>query len=444
VKKKLNLNFSFIACLSVLCGFGDSVNIECSYGPWTLNVMGPVYQCFLENTLNITSRESAVINSETGYHLKGMSNANVTCFFSDDYHVIEYFPRNLKNIFINLNMIYIHNGPLKEIHQNDLRPFPNLLQLGLSYNDIEYLEDGLFDYNPELAYISIESNKIIHIGSQVFENLNKLSWLYLQDNTCIDMVARNNRAAVRKVINKAKSSCQQSDLSQETATKSEISEYNLNSSVNIECEYYTSYWNDHGPVYTCEIQNTLNITSRESAVIHSETGYHVGYESNDDVTCFWSVNALRVIEYFPRNLENIFTNLKIIKIAYGRLKEIKQSDLKPFSNLVFLGLEYNDIKFLEDGLFAYNPELTYINLYGNKITHIGIQVFENLNKLSGLYLGSNTCINTYSTNHQRAVREVIKQAKVRCQHYSESSKSTTNYLNVILIGFSIILCLICV
>ncbi|KAL7012464.1 hypothetical protein ACKWTF_014863 [Chironomus riparius] len=200
--------FVFVACFAMLCGFGDSVDIQCEYGISSYHAVGYVYECVLQNTLNIKSRESAVINSVNGSHSSGKSNADVTGFWSwDSSCVIEYFPRNLDNIFTNLKMILIQYGRLKEIQQSDLRPFTKLVFLSLYNNEIEFLEDGLFAYNPELEYVGFAFNKIIHIGSQVFDNLNKLTWLRLLGNKCINMDAVNNQTTVKEVISQAKSKC---------------------------------------------------------------------------------------------------------------------------------------------------------------------------------------------------------------------------------------------
>ena len=192
----------------MLCGFGDSVDIQCKYQHYSYYAVGYVYECIPQNTLNIKSRESAVINSVNGSHLSGKSNADVTYFYSDvSSRVIEYFPRNLENIFTKLKMISIQFGRLKEIQQSDLRPFTKLVRLSLDFNDIEFLEDGLFAYNLELEFVGFDFNKIINIGSQVFDNLNKLAWLYLRGNTCINMDAENNKTVVKEVISQAKSKC---------------------------------------------------------------------------------------------------------------------------------------------------------------------------------------------------------------------------------------------
>ncbi|KAL7012503.1 hypothetical protein ACKWTF_014891 [Chironomus riparius] len=196
--------------LSLLCGFGDSVDIQCDYGTDFYFAVDFVYQCKLQNTLNIKSRESAVISSVNGSHSSGKTSADVTGFWSS-FSAIEYFPRNLDNIFTNLEIILINNGRLKEIQQSDLRPFTKLGFLSLSDNEIVFLEDGLFAYNPELEYVGFAYNKIIQIGSQVFDNLNKLTWLWLLGNKCINMDANNNQTAVKEVISQAKVKCYNSE-----------------------------------------------------------------------------------------------------------------------------------------------------------------------------------------------------------------------------------------
>jgi len=197
--------------------------------------------------------------------------------------------------------------------------------------------------------------------------------------------------------------------------------------INLKCNYETETYGVIGSFYQCNLQNKIKIISRESAnMMISVSGTHKSEKGNNDVTGFSSLYFSDFIEYFPRNLENVFRNLKMIYIGNGHLKEIHQSDLSPFSKLMYLNLKHNDIEFLEDGLFAYNPELVVVNFNSNKIIHIGVQVFNNLNKIAWLYLQENTCINMYAQNNQTAVREIISQAKVKCQSYS--GKLIVSYL----------------
>ena len=205
-------------------------------------------------------------------------------------------------------------------------------------------------------------------------------------------------------------------------------------SVDIKCKFETNSYDAVGSINRCVLQNALNIRSRESAVITSQSGIHEGSNTNADVTGFKSEVSSYVIEYLPQNLEKFFTNIKWIYINAGPLKEIKQSDLRPFTKLEYIDLDNNNIEFLEDGLFAYNPELAYVRINNNKIIHIGVQVFDNLNKLTYLLLYGNACVNTNAQKNQTAMRELISQVKIKC--YNNGYLTLNNDLKMLEINLA--------
>lgn len=68
------------------------------------------------------------------------------------------------------------------------------------------LEEGLFDFNPQLAVIWLESNKISQIHPNIFDNLSKLTDLWFTSNTCINMSAQNT-AEVKEFIKVMRVNC---------------------------------------------------------------------------------------------------------------------------------------------------------------------------------------------------------------------------------------------
>lgn len=56
----------------------------------------------------------------------------------------------------------------------------------LSRNHIEKIEADLFEFNRNVEYISLANNKINHIGSGVFNGLEKLNVLLLDSNPCLN------------------------------------------------------------------------------------------------------------------------------------------------------------------------------------------------------------------------------------------------------------------
>jgi len=176
-------------------------NIQCTYDYYEYKVVGNIYHCDVKHEVTVNSRDEAV--SISGSHQDGKNNDDVYGIYV--HSNVYYFPRGLEKYFKNFKMIYV-GAHLKEIRQVDLKPFTMLKELHL-VGTIETLEDGLFDYNLDLELIFIAENKISHIGSNVFDKLTKLSSLYLDLNTCINMKAYYDKTGVQDVIRTAKAKC---------------------------------------------------------------------------------------------------------------------------------------------------------------------------------------------------------------------------------------------
>jgi hypothetical protein len=70
----------------------------------------------------------------------------------------------------------------------------------LAHNDIKVVEQGLFDYNPDLVLISLSNNMIQQIHPDVFNHLTKLSYLNLKSNYCIDRNADNTLKEIKEIM----------------------------------------------------------------------------------------------------------------------------------------------------------------------------------------------------------------------------------------------------
>jgi len=128
-------------------------------------------------------------------------------------------------------LIVISICQLKEIHQSDLKVFPNLVYFDLTFNEIEVIEAGLFDFNPNLEYIIFYESKIIHIDPNVFDHLNKLKYFWFRPVPCVHENIYNSREEVLEVLKVVKSNCSNSEfLSLENQIKNlEIESKTLNS-----------------------------------------------------------------------------------------------------------------------------------------------------------------------------------------------------------------------
>ncbi|XP_070508768.1 leucine-rich repeat-containing protein egg-6-like [Chironomus tepperi] len=197
----------FLICIvGLTVRFSTSTAIDCDYLTRDHTTLRNSYDCIVSKDPIIATQESAAVTSVTGSHQIGKSNSDVGGFTVDS-KTINYFPRGLEFTFNNLKLIFIKNCNLKEVHQEDLKPFPKLVELHLHVNALEVLEEGLLDFNPQLEYISFFNNKLVHIESNIFNHLCKLKFLYLQSNTCIDKKAENSISGVKNVIKSAQSQC---------------------------------------------------------------------------------------------------------------------------------------------------------------------------------------------------------------------------------------------
>lgn len=188
--------------------------------------------------------------------------------------------------------------------------------------------------------------------------------------------------------------------------------------------YFRSFSN-----YCCLVQNSLNITSPETAQIDSVDGSHILNRTKNDEVIFWSDG--KIINYFPRGLEKFFKFLTGILVISCHLKEIYAEDLKEYTNLTYLDINDNDIEVLEENLFYYNGKLEAISMHNNKLIHIAPSILDNLDNLVSFY--NIECIGIGANNNRSAVIEVVKAIKRNCSNleYSRLYKSIKSQVHII-------------
>jgi len=201
---------SFIAFL--IFAFNDpskSTNIECEYSiaPGYYG-LGEIQLCKVHNNPNILTQESAWIDSVNGTLA---SNDDVIGFHAVD-KIIKHFPKNLPRFFKDIKMFWIQSCQLQEIHQSDLKQFPNLVYIRLYKNSIETIEEGLFEFNPNLVAVGLHESNIFHIDAKVFDHLTKMDNLWLIYVPCINKDVVNSRERVELLIKNVKNQCVNSEL----------------------------------------------------------------------------------------------------------------------------------------------------------------------------------------------------------------------------------------
>jgi hypothetical protein len=179
------------------------INVECEYKishGW--KTVDDPYGCFI-TTLNVQSKTT--VTSATGNHLYGNSDGNVKAL--NIYGgICEVIPSGLGTIFPSVELFTVWNATLKIVTNKEIQQFPNLRELWLYVNELEYLESNLFEYNSKVEYIHFNSNKIKYIGGNFFNflpNLQKASFWY---NLCITGEA-TDAASLEVIKNEAKEKC---------------------------------------------------------------------------------------------------------------------------------------------------------------------------------------------------------------------------------------------
>jgi len=206
----LPFNFSFLLCIFAFGIESDLIDISCIYkDDINFHIVGSIYYCDVSQNLYLTSDESRTIGNIWGSHKYTTSTDDKVLGIRSKGNIIDYFPIGFEKKFRNLKLISFHFGRLKEIRQSDLRPFIYLEMCYLRDNDIQFLEDGLFEYNPELKYVSLENNKIKAVGFYVFAAPSQLKHLYMSSSfdQCIKRDVKDNRNEVNKLIEDIKRVC---------------------------------------------------------------------------------------------------------------------------------------------------------------------------------------------------------------------------------------------
>ncbi|CAG9810380.1 unnamed protein product [Chironomus riparius] len=183
-----------------------SIDIECNYQVNSYTVIERIYDCRVNNNPNISSKNLNEVTSINEYHVGSRTSNDVLGIWASS-KTIHYFPTGFDKFFKNIKAIYIYICGLKEIHQSDLKVFPNLVYIYLSGNAIEVIEDGIFDYNKNLEFIGLNEKNIIHIDSSALNELDKLRYFRGLNVPCIGQDAVDSKDAVKDIIDVIQKNC---------------------------------------------------------------------------------------------------------------------------------------------------------------------------------------------------------------------------------------------
>lgn len=195
-----NLIFSSLAKLFIECEY-VILSLTTLDHPYTCEAIARhAHNCNVGKLLSVkTSDANAVVVGVTKNHLPSKGNDHVD-YFRLMYEELGHFPEELENFFPNLIGLRIYKSGLKEVSKEDLRPYPQLKLLALDENEIEVLEENLFEQTPNLQWIYFDDNNIVHIAPKLLGSLSQLQWAYFSGNLCIDENAINSMQVHRLTL----------------------------------------------------------------------------------------------------------------------------------------------------------------------------------------------------------------------------------------------------
>lgn len=177
---------------------------------------------------------------------------------------------------------------------------------------------------------------------------------------------------------------------------------------------------------------SIKTSSNQDHEVKVVTGTHLFGYSNDDVTYF--LGHEKSINFFPKNLEFFFRNLRKIAIYPSNITTIEKTNLQPFSQLNFLYIPRSNLQVIRSDLFEFNLNLEEVYLYENNIKYVEKGAFDKLSKLRYLHFYGNPCFSGLAQNRYD-VLTLINHIQSECNNKWVQIQETTTKTPSTTVGF---------
>ena len=151
----------------------------------------------LEGTLIILNGSNPEYDSDFEVYSSKITSMNETitsvndCTEPTNFHslkfkrkTVHYLPKGIDKFFPNLERLAVYGSELKSLSQNDLKSLTQLKLVDFSMNDLEFLDDDLFEFNQKLRYVNFKENKLKYVGENLLNNLKNLKQIDFNSNLC--------------------------------------------------------------------------------------------------------------------------------------------------------------------------------------------------------------------------------------------------------------------
>lgn len=290
-----------------------NVTIECTFQPLA-RVWEKIDQTFLVCDVqneNLTS-QSIVIEAV------GTPGATVPTgvqVFKLTSKKLPLIPSGLKNVFTNLEGIYIDDSDLSFLDDGVMAELGTSLKyLSITNTLLSVIFKDTFSANTDLELLDLSNNAVNYIDGTSFDSLTQLEYLYLEGVLCVmTEPPAETRDAVLELINSVKSNCIDTDLFQAAIGK-QIKENLLNIELLENCQ---NGGDDPTTCDDCQAElDSCNIKYNEQLNVTIERENEIA-ELNEDIL---DLN---------RNITSLGTKIKELE---AEIKELEDNSICDNSN----------------------------------------------------------------------------------------------------------------
>lgn len=186
--------FLFAVLFAIQCATA-SIILDCKYSKTGWEMIGNVYTCEAKVVQYGGTRSVMGVtqNHQNGQYAGHVKALNV------EKQQIDFIPKDINLFFVNLELLFFKNCPIKSVTKDDLRPFRNLKLFRIWYGKLTTISGDVFMYSPNLRYIDFDDNEITNVGPGIFQHSPQLVSALFRTNVCINSYVKDSAEAVARI-----------------------------------------------------------------------------------------------------------------------------------------------------------------------------------------------------------------------------------------------------
>jgi Leucine-rich repeat (LRR) protein len=159
----------------------DASQVRCQITHFSWAGFERPYTCYLRD-MNCQNEVTAL----TAVHKTGKTNSDLKVIELSYDANCKRIPNGFEKFIPNLEGISFTDCGITSISKQDLEPFPKLIFLDMTRNQIEYLEGNLFEATPNLKYIFFYDNKLTFVSANIFQTIKTIDFVNFDKNPCLE------------------------------------------------------------------------------------------------------------------------------------------------------------------------------------------------------------------------------------------------------------------